>query len=53
MWPFVLTFYTPYLLYIDGHRMANRAAKAKATDYKDAESSDEESEEMESDQDSS
>ncbi|KAG0301576.1 hypothetical protein BGZ97_002733 [Linnemannia gamsii] len=34
-------------------RMANRAAKAKATVYKDADSDDEESEEMDSDRDSS
>ena len=41
------------LLCVDVHRMASRAAKAKATVYKDAESSDEEAEEIESDHESS
>lgn len=41
------------LLCVDVHRMASRAAKAKATVYKDVESSDEEPEEVESEDESS
>lgn len=50
----VLTYaFIHCLLCVDVHRMASRAVKAKATVYKDAESSDEEAEEMDSEDETS